>query len=259
MTRNILETETRAHYQEYPFDFLTEKDERNIESLQTKSFLEFVREYISDDSKVAEIGCGAGRATMYLNKRVNDLFALDLTSKSIELAAGRAPQSKFIQASNLYLPLQDQVFDIVVSDGVIHHTPDPYKSFSENVRILKIGGMFYLSVYRRHRYYYYLYTYLGRPIRWAEKTTWGKFLIHVTLMPIYYVVHLFKSHGKRSWRGTKNLFYDYVITPQATFHTREEIIEWGKKNNLQLIKYDENVGNTHVFVFRKDQSSSFLN
>ena len=76
-------------------------------------------------------------------------------------------------------------------------------------------------------------------------------MICATLLPIYYAVHLVKSRGKRTWYGAKNLFYDYVITPQATFHTREEITEWGRNNGLELIEYDENVGNVHAFVFSK--------
>ena len=113
----------------------------------------------------------------------------------------------------------------------------------------------YLAVYRRHRYYYYLYTYLGRPIRWLQKRTWGSVLIHSTLLPLYYAVHLLKSRGKRTWQGAKHFFYDYIITPQATFHTYEEIAGWCQQNDLQIVDYEEHVGNVHAFVLKKNMHS----
>ena len=85
-----------------------------------------------------------------------------------------------------------------------HTTPDPRLAFRENVRVLKPGGYLYLGVYNRQGYYYYLYTYLGVPIRWLEKRPWGRLLIHAALLPIYYLVHLVKSGGKRTWRGARH-------------------------------------------------------
>jgi len=251
MNESQLQTLTEAHYNEFPFDFLTKEDEQNIENLQPAPFLRFANTYFLPGIKVAEIGCGPGRGTLFMARREVDLLAVDISPGSLCLARRRAPSASFVQASNMQLPLKDDYFDVVVSDGVIHHTPDAYRSFSENARILKPGGMIYVGVYRRKRYYYYVYTYFGRPIRWLEKRAWGKAMIYSTLLPFYYAVHLIKSRGKRTWRGAKNFFYDYIITPQATFHTFEEIVKWGQKNRLELIEYDENVGNVHAFYFRK--------
>ena len=251
MNPQALQKQTRAHYEDFPFDFLTAEDERNIEALQPAPFLRFADAYLKPGTKAAEIGCGPGRGTLFMAQRGVDLLAVDLSMGSLRLAQRRAPGCHFAQATNLQLPLPDGCFDAVVSDGVIHHTPDAYRSFCENARILKPGGVMYVGVYRRKRYYYYVYTYLGRPIRWLENRVWGKALIHATLLPIYYVAHLTKSRGKRTWRGAKNFFYDYIITPQATFHTREQIVEWGRRNGLELMEYDENVGNVHAFVFIK--------
>ena len=251
MNNGHLQKLTKAHYDDFPFDFLTEEDERNIERLQPAAFLRFADRHLKPGTRMAEIGCGPGRATLFMARRGIDLLAVDISLGSLRLARRRAPGGGFVLASNLNLPLPDGEFDAVVSDGVIHHTPDAYRSFCENARILRPGGVMYVGVYRRKRYYYYAYTHLGRPIRWLEKRAWGKAVICATLLPIYYAVHLVKSRGKRTWYGAKNLFYDYVITPQATFHTREEITEWGRNNGLELIEYDENVGNVHAFVFSK--------
>lgn len=251
MSGGDLQAHTKAHYDGFPFDFLTAEDEQNIETLQPAPFLRFADAYLKPGTKAAEIGCGPGRGTLFMARRGVDLLAVDISAGSLGLARRRAPDCRFVQATNLQLPLVDRSFDAVVSDGVIHHTPDAHRSFSENARILKPGGMMYVGVYRRKRYYYYLYTYLGRPVRWLEKRGWGKVLIYAILLPLYYGVHLIKSRGKRTWHGAKNFFYDYIITPKVTFHTREEIEGWGRENGLELVGYDENVGNVHAFVFRK--------
>lgn len=54
-----------------------------------------------------------------------------------------------------------------------------------------------------------------------------------------------------SWRGAKSCFYDYIITPRATFHTRDEIVRWAGQNGLELLEYDQRVGNLHAFFFRR--------
>jgi ubiquinone/menaquinone biosynthesis C-methylase UbiE len=246
-----LQQRTRAHYEAHPFDFLSESDEKNIQALQPRPFLHFVRQFLRQGMTVAEIGCGPGRGTLFLAQCGVDLTAVDLSSASLQLARRRAPGCCYIQASNLALPLPSGYFDAVVSDGVIHHTPDPFASFAELARLLVPGGLLYLGVYRRRRYYYYLYTWLGRPVRWLAARSLGKALVHATLLPVYHLVHLVKSRGTRSWKGSRNFFYDYILTPQATFHTREEIVDWGTELGLQLLDYDEHVGNVHAFIFRK--------
>lgn len=242
---------TKSHYDDFPFDFLTAEDEANIENLQPPPFKRFADRYLRSGVETAEIGCGPGRATLFLARRGISVTAVDISGGSLRLARGRAHAAHFIRASNLDLPLPDRSFDAVVSDGVIHHTPDPLRAFRENARILKPGGHMYLGVYRRKRYYYYVYTYLGPPIRWLEQRNWGRGLISATLLPIYYAVHFVRSRGKRSWYGAKNFFYDYIITPRASFHTYDEVVGWGRDAGLHLVEYDEHVGNVHAFSFRK--------
>ena len=154
-------------------------------------------------------------------------------------------------ATNLQLPMPDGVFDAVVSDGVIHHTPDPRRAFRENARVLKPGGHLYLGVYNRQGYYYYLYTYVGVPIRWLEKRAWGRSLVHATLLPIYYLVHLRQvprqAHVARRRAFLLRLHHDAArIVP---FEGRDR--DWGRAEGLDLLDYDPAVGNVHAFVFRK--------
>ena len=251
MPDSTLQDRTKAHYDAYPFDAITARDEADPRRIQPEPFITFCERYMPEPQKVAEIGCGPGRGTMYLEKLGHDVTAVDLSPASIERARRRAPGATYVQASNLDLPFEDAQFDAVVSDGVIHHTPDAFRSFSENARILKPGGHLYLGVYNRDYYYYWVYTYAGKPIRALERFRLGRALLGVTAMPVYWAVHQLKSGGERSWTGAKNFFYDYIITPQATFHSREEITDWGDRLGLDLLGYDPQMGNVHAFFFKK--------
>ena len=58
MSKRDLQKRTQSHYDDFPFDFLTEEDERNIDSLQPAPFYAFVEKYLKPGQLVAEIGCG---------------------------------------------------------------------------------------------------------------------------------------------------------------------------------------------------------
>jgi ubiquinone/menaquinone biosynthesis C-methylase UbiE len=251
MLDNSLQSRTRRHYDSHPFDAIAAEDERQPRTIQPKPFIEFCERYLKSGMTVAEIGCGPGRGTMYLTTYRIHLTAIDISATSLSRARKRAPAAHFVRATTMALPFRDKGFDALVSDGVIHHTPDARSAFGESVRILREGGYLYLGVYDRRRYYYYIYTYAGPPIRWLERSAAGRVALSVTLIPLYYLVHLTKSRGKRTWQGAKNFFYDYIITPQATFHTRKEVAHWGAELGLDLIQYDPSLGNVQVFVFRK--------
>ena len=45
---------------------------------------------------------------------------------------------------------EDESFDIVFSNGVLHHTPDIGKSFREAYRVLKQGGEFWVIMYHKN-------------------------------------------------------------------------------------------------------------
>ena len=247
-----LQSRTRRHYDEHPFDAITREEERQPQRMQTKPFLAFCERYLDAQSSVLEIGCGPGRIVAYLTANgMKDVTAIDISATAVARARQRAPKARLLRATAMLLPFGDARFDVVVSEGVIHHTPEPRVAFAEAVRVLRRGGYFYLGVYNRRRHYYYIYTYVGPPIRWLARSTAGRAMLTATLIPLYYAVHLAKSRGKRTWQGACNFFYDYIVTPQAAFYTREEIVRWGTEAGLDVLRYDPSLGNVHIFVFRK--------
>ena len=249
-----LQTATRGHYDDHPFEFLTPTDEANIEAQQPPAFARFAGACLQPGDHVADVGCGPGRASLYLARLGHDAVCIDLSLASLQLARHRAPTNRYINASNLNLPVASESFDAVISDGVIHHTPDPRLALCENLRLLRPGGRLYLAVYRRDSYYYHLFTRLGPLIRKLEAHPASRWLITGVALPVYYLVHLIKSRGRRSYAGARSFFYDYIITPQASFHSSDEIHRWVSAAGAKVIDYVPRVGNTvHAFTIAKRQ------
>ena len=100
-----------------------------------------------------DIGCGCGRNLLYASNFASKLIGVDLSTKSLRIAEEfvNSDQLELIQADNLDLPIESEIADVVISDGVCHHTGDTSKAFSECARILKPGGKIYLAVYKKFR------------------------------------------------------------------------------------------------------------
>ena len=139
--------------------------------------------------KVLEIGSGAGGHSALFAKHGAHMTSIDLTR-----VRARATQDKFhllgvqgkchaLQADAESLPFPDNHFDIVYSNGVIHHTPDTETCIEEIYRVLKPGGDVVLLLYCKSSWHYWINLFLchglllGRAFRdpnWIGKVTeWG--------------------------------------------------------------------------------------
>jgi ubiquinone/menaquinone biosynthesis C-methylase UbiE len=97
-------------------------------------------------------GCGSGRYTYALNKLgFQHIWGIDISSNSIAFAQKiNSPVQndvQFLTGSVLDLPFQDEKFDFVFSNGVLHHTVDVGKGLSEINRVLKKDGKCWLYLY----------------------------------------------------------------------------------------------------------------
>lgn len=100
---------------------------------------------------VLDGGCGHG-ALVYTFARMGakKVTGIDLEPSvpaDVFIDAGNA---RFVKGSLLNLPFADNSFDLVASSGVLHHTEDPEKGFSELARVLRPGGRLVLGVYGKY-------------------------------------------------------------------------------------------------------------
>lgn len=100
---------------------------------------------------VLDGGCGHGALVFRILKLgAAEVVGVDLEPAPKEEVFKDFSNVRFVKASLLNLPFESNLFDLVVSSGVLHHTADPEKGFHELARVLKPGGKLILGVYGKH-------------------------------------------------------------------------------------------------------------
>ena len=101
-----------------------------------------------------EMGCGPGLDSLIEIKKhpSRKYYALDLGENVVTLSQRDKLYENlhYIRGNCLKLPLQDSLFDRVLSFGVFHHTSDPQKCMNEAFRVLKNNGIIYVYLYKNH-------------------------------------------------------------------------------------------------------------
>ena len=99
-------------------------------------------------------GCGTGKETVEYGELINDIniTAVDLSSKSLGYALRKCAELKikninFLQGDILNLQDLNKTFDLVMSNGVIHHMEDPNAGVTSINNCLKKNGLLKLSRY----------------------------------------------------------------------------------------------------------------
>lgn len=114
--------------------------------------LDGLRTFLADKKRILDAGTGAGRdAANFANNSSALVFGVDTAWHALENAAkepGR-PDVQLVHADVNRLPFPDEFFDFINCDQVIHHTPDPPKTFVNLMRKLKRGGQVTTYVYRK--------------------------------------------------------------------------------------------------------------
>ncbi len=117
--------------------------------------------------RVLEVGPGAGGHSALFAKYGAVMASADLT-----YSRTRATQAKFdlmgdmaagcqaMQSDAENLPFADDTFDIVYSNGVLHHTLDTERAIAEVLRVLKPGGRAVIMLYCKSSWHYWINMFL---------------------------------------------------------------------------------------------------
>jgi ubiquinone/menaquinone biosynthesis C-methylase UbiE len=103
------------------------------------------------DKKLLEIGFGMGSDLLTWCESGAEVHGIDITPEHFRLAQanfalhGQKADLKLADASDI--PYPSNSFDIVYSNGVLHHTPDTVRCISEAYRVLKPGGQLIFTMY----------------------------------------------------------------------------------------------------------------
>ena len=92
---------------------------------------------------VLDLGCGLGAYHAGLENVFHELHGLDVSARSVELAAEKHPFVHYASFDGVRMPYPDNRFDLIFTICVMHHVPPvQWESFvSEMKRVLKPSGL----------------------------------------------------------------------------------------------------------------------
>jgi ubiquinone/menaquinone biosynthesis C-methylase UbiE len=102
--------------------------------------------------EVLDAGCGGGRYTYaWKGLGASRAVGIDVSPLGLETARRQGEQAgivgvEFREGNVLDIPFDDDSFDIVYSNGILHHTVDWRRGIAELVRVLKPSGWGWLYV-----------------------------------------------------------------------------------------------------------------
>ncbi len=217
----------KAFYEETPFPNYDGFDSRA--SLMDKArkgvFAALLDEQLPKDALVLEAGCGTGQLSNFLGmswrRRV---VAGDMCLNSLRLAKRFADTYSvrnvgFMQFNLFRPPFRDESFDVIVSNGVLHHTGDCEGGFRALLSKLKPGGYFVMGLYNA----------LGR-----LPTLWKRGLFRTFGPSLYFLDHRL-SDWHREPERVKAWFMDQYRHPHETRHSMSEVLDWFERYGVDFV------------------------
>src|SRR5580704_14298088 len=152
-------TESVTFYDQHPFDWAAADETAEMNSIVSPLLGDFIRG-LDVNSLVLDVGCGPGRVLGFIAQRGIRCIGLDRSRVSLGLAIKRYGRPGVV-GDNLQLPFAQGTADVVISDGVIHHTEDSVSVFTEYLRNLRPGGPMHRAVYKPSGLYPMVYSHPG--------------------------------------------------------------------------------------------------
>lgn len=217
----------KAFYEETPFPSYDDFD--SVGSLHRKArqgiFAQLLDDQVPPGVRIVECGCGTGQFSNFLSIANRTVFGTDMCLNSLRLGhefkqKNGLELAHFVQM-NLFRPIfKPASFDLVISNGVLHHTSDPFLAFQTISTLVRPGGYVLVGLYHRYgrlitdfrRMLFKLsgdrFTALDPNLRDAEKS----------------------SAKRRAW------FMDQYKNPHESKHTIGEVIHWLDRIGFDFVK-----------------------
>lgn len=173
-----------------------------------------------------EVGCGLGFDSLELIKRGVRVTATDLTPKAVELTRRHFQIEGVIAedvrlANVLDLPFEENTFDAVWANGVLHATGDTARAIREVRRVLKTGGRAIIShFYRKPSWMYFLHRFGRENIEHKDlDPPVNEFLTEKQILEMFVgfeIVEAVQEHFRAlpvSRKGVKAFLYKFVFMP----------------------------------------------
>ncbi len=113
--------------------------------------------------KCLDGGCGTGRFAIAMAQLgAAESIGIDIGTRSLDFANKQKDRLglsnvSFREMSADNLDFEDNYFDVVISNGVLHHIENTEKGLGEHLRVLQSGGLFWLYLYGKGGIFWEMY------------------------------------------------------------------------------------------------------
>lgn len=180
---------------------------------------------------VLDAGCGHGRYTECFQEFGAEVIGMDL-GEGVDIAyedSGHRPLEHFIQADILSAPFRKEIFDLVFSMGVLHHTPDAHAAFDKLAGLVAKRGMIRIWVFPKEGI---LWELSQKTIRSITTRLPPALLYPLCFLPVPLLKLKFSSAysctnlSNCSWKECAQVVWDWYSPKYQSHHTREEVKGW---------------------------------
>ncbi|WP_207000511.1 class I SAM-dependent methyltransferase [Trinickia mobilis] len=239
--------------------------------------------------KILDVGCGAGYTALeLLGSRLTsaDYCGVDI-SDAYKVAeqrfAERGLKGTFVQGDMTNLDLPEEHFDVILAEGVLHHTDNTEHAFKRVARHLKSGGRLLAYIYRKKGpireftddYIREQISGLSPNDAWDALVPLTKLGIQlgelnvevditepievlgipagkINLQRLFYW-HIFKAYYRPEWSfdEMQHVNFDWYAPKNAHRHTFDEIERWCSDANLEIERADHEELAGYSIIARK--------
>jgi SAM-dependent methyltransferase len=217
----------KAFYEETPFPNYDDHDSTRslIEKARQGRYARQLDAAIPYNASVLEVGCGTGQLTNFLGISCRSVVGADLCLNSLRLANTfrrdhALDRVRFLQANLFRLPFERDAFDVVLCNGVLHHTSDPFGGFARLVPLVRPGGHIVVGLYNTYGRLMTdcrrgMFRMTGGAARWIDP--------YLRSVPM-------------SERKSEAWFADQYLHPHESTHTFGEVLDWFARTGLEFVR-----------------------
>lgn len=245
----------KAFYEKNPFPNYEDGDSRlTFRSKAEKGiFARLIDEQIPFGSTILEVGCGTGQLSNFLGMTWGrTIFATDICLNSLKLGQKFKQNNDinqvFFLQMNLFRPIfRPESFNLVLCNGVLHHTNNPFDGFRSIAQLVKKGGFITIGLYNK-------YGRIPNDIRRFLFSFTSRRLIFLDPRLRDFSVGQIKKHA---W------FMDQYKHPHELKHTIDEVLNWFDLtgfeffNGIPKIMPDESFSENEQ-LFKKNRRGSSI-
>jgi len=253
--KNSITQKVGKFYAENPFpDYKIDDTKHTIQKIGDNNLLmKELKKFVGFNKSLLEVGSGTCQLSNYLAIGTNNkICAFDGSLQSLKLGKEFAKKNNiqnvdFVRGDIFDKIFEDEAFDFIWCNGVLHHTDNPYEAFRCITPNLKKGGYIFVGLYNkfgrfRTKFRKYIYKLFGKKVL-------------IKFDPVLRKIPDNSQDKINAW------IKDQYTHPVESTHTFDEILKWFKLNNIEFINSipeSSPFNTTEKKFFEKNHEATFV-